>query len=149
MHLLSNLKIIRLIYHLTTIFYLVQEFYFESMIYTLKLVFFFCIFLECCQQKAGDYMLATTKIIRLFAKKGEIQTIPAKNVLPFFQNWQLGTAHVCSSCLMLSTDQADSCCFYFRISWILLERLFFVPKSLLQNITITILDQKFKFQIKE
>ena len=96
MHLLSNLKIIRLIYYLTTIFYLVQEFYFESMIYTLKLVFFFCIFLECCQQKAGDYMLATTKIIRLFAKKGEIQTIPAKNVLPFFRigSWALHTCVV-------------------------------------------------------
>ena len=36
-------------------------------------------------------MLATTKIIRLFAKKGEIQTIPAKNVLPFFRigSWAL------------------------------------------------------------
>lgn len=90
MHLLSNLKIIRLIYYLTIIFYLVPEFYFESMN-----VIIFCIFLECCQQKAGDYILATTKIIRLFAKKGEIQIMPAKNRFAILQRWQMGTAHVC------------------------------------------------------
>ena len=49
--------------------------------------------MECCQQKAGDYMLATTKIIRLFAKKGEIQIMSAKkNRFVILQKWQLGTA---------------------------------------------------------
>ena len=33
-------------------------------------------------------------------------------------------------CLMVSTDQADSRCFYFRISWILMERHWFYFDSL-------------------
>ena len=38
-------------------------------------------------------MLATTKIIRLFAKKGEIQIMSAKkNRFVILQKWQLGTA---------------------------------------------------------
>ena len=59
--------------------------------------------------------------------------------------------------LMGSTDQADPSCFYFRISWILMERLwfyFFCPLHLLQGLrslknwllqklSINILDQKF------
>ena len=36
---------------------------------------------------------------------------------------------VCTRCLMVSNNQADPSCFYFRISWILMERrwFFFVP----------------------
>ena len=30
--------------------------------------------------------------------------------------------HICTRCLMVSTHQADSRCFYFRIPWILMER---------------------------
>ena len=40
-------------------------------------------------------------------------------------------------CLMVSTDQADSRCFYFRISWILMERhsfYFFCPLHLVQGL---------------
>ena len=39
--------------------------------------------------------------------------------------------------LMGSTDQADPCCFYFKISWILMERpwfYFFCPLDLLQGL---------------
>ena len=65
-------------------------------------------------------------------------------------------------CLMVSTDQADSRCFYFRISWILMERhwfYFFHPLHflqglrslkhwLLQKLSMKILDQKLGFLIK-
>ena len=40
-------------------------------------------------------------------------------------------------CLMVSTNQADPSCFYFRISWILMERLwfyFFHPLHLVQGL---------------
>ena len=66
-------------------------------------------------------------------------------------------------CLMVSTDQADSCCFYFRISWILMERhwfYFFCPlhlvqglrsleHRLLQKLSVKNFDQKFRFFIKK
>ena len=35
---------------------------------------------------------------------------------------QITSILVCIRCLMGSTDQADSNCFYFRISWMLMER---------------------------
>ena len=64
---------------------------------------------------------------------------------------------ICSRPLMGSTDQADPSCIYFRISWILMERLwfyFFGPLNLLQGLgslknwllqklSMNILDQKF------
>ena len=63
-------------------------------------------------------------------------------------------------CLMVSTNQADPGCFYFRISWILMEGHwfnFFRPLHLMQGlgslehwllhkISMTILDQKFRFR---
>ena len=65
-------------------------------------------------------------------------------------------------CLMVSTNQADPGCFYFRISWILMERrwfYFFHPLHflqglrslkhwLLQKLSMKIFDQKFRFLIK-
>ena len=45
--------------------------------------------------------------------------------------------HIHSRCLMVSTDQADSRGFYFRISWILMEWrwfYFFRPLHLLQGL---------------
>ena len=42
-----------------------------------------------------------------------------------------------SRCLMVSTHQADSRCFYFKISWILMERhwfYFFCPLHLVQGL---------------
>ena len=42
-----------------------------------------------------------------------------------------------SRCLMVSADQADPTCFYFRISWILMEQrwfYFFRPLHLLQGL---------------
>ena len=70
---------------------------------------------------------------------------------------------VCTRCLMVSNNQADPSCFYFRISCILMERrwfYFFRPLHLmqglrslehwlLQKISMTILDQKFRFFIKK
>ena len=64
---------------------------------------------------------------------------------------------------MGSTDQADPSCFYFRISWVLMERLcfyFFCPLDLLQalgslknwllqKLSMKIFDQKFRFLIKK
>ena len=44
---------------------------------------------------------------------------------------------VSSRCLMVSTNQADPSCFYFRISWLLMERrwfYFFRPLHLLQGL---------------
>ena len=44
---------------------------------------------------------------------------------------------VTNRCLMGSTDQADPSCFYLRISWILMEQLwfyFFCPLHLLQSL---------------
>ena len=44
---------------------------------------------------------------------------------------------LCTRRLMGSTDQTDPSCFYFRISWILMERLwfyFFCPLNLLQGL---------------
>ena len=66
-------------------------------------------------------------------------------------------------CLMVSTDQADPICFYFRISWILMERhwsYFFRPlhlvqglrsleHGLLQKLSMKNFDQKFRFFIKK
>ena len=66
-------------------------------------------------------------------------------------------------CLMVSTDQADPHCFYFRISWILMKRhwfCFFHPLHLmqglrslkhwlLQKLSMKNFDQKFRFLIKK
>ena len=66
-------------------------------------------------------------------------------------------------CLMVSTNQADASCFYFRISWILMEQRwlnFFHPLHflqglrslkhwLLQKLSMKIFDQKFRFLIKK
>ena len=66
-------------------------------------------------------------------------------------------------CLMVSTHQADQSCFYFRISWILMERhwfYFFCPlhlvqglrsleHRLLQKLSMKNFDQKFRFLIKK
>ena len=66
-------------------------------------------------------------------------------------------------CLMVLTDQADPGCFYFRISWILMERrlfYFFHPLHflqglrslkhwLLQKLSMKIFDQKFRFLKKK
>ena len=136
MHLLSNLKIIRLIYYLTTIFYLVQEFYFESMIYTLKLVFFLHFF-GMLPTKSRWLYARNNKNNSPFCEKGRNSNHTCKKCFAIFQNWQLGTAHACSSCLMVSTDQADSRSFYFRISWILMEWrwfYFFRPLHLVQGL---------------
>ena len=71
--------------------------------------------------------------------------------------------YIHSRCLMASTNQADPGCFYFRISWILMERrwfYFFHPLHflqglrslkhwLLQKLSMKIFDQKFRFLIKK
>ena len=68
-----------------------------------------------------------------------------------------------SRCLMVSTNQADPGCFYYRISWILMKRrwfYFFHPLHflqglrslkhwLLQKLSMKIFDQKFRFFIKK
>ena len=49
----------------------------------------------------------------------------------------LSTYMLCSRCLMVSTNQADPGCFYFRISWILMEQCwfyFFHPLHFLQGL---------------
>jgi hypothetical protein len=64
--------------------------------------------------------------------------------------------------LMGSTDQTDPSCFYFRISWILMERhwFYFFPlhlvqglrsleHRLLQKLSVKKFDQKFIFFIKK
>ena len=64
--------------------------------------------------------------------------------------------------LMVLTDQADSSCFYFRMSWILMERHWFyffcslhlmqglrsLKNWLLQKLSMKTFDQKFRFLIK-
>ena len=61
-------------------------------------------------------------------------------------------------CLMVSTNQADPGCLYFRISWILMERCwfyFFHPLHFLQGLRslkhwlLQKFDQKFRFLIKK
>ena len=66
-------------------------------------------------------------------------------------------------CLMVYTNQADSLCFYFRISWILMERHWFyffrplhlvqglrsIEHRLLQKLSMKNFDQKFRFFIKK
>ena len=73
------------------------------------------------------------------------------------------TRYVCIRCLMASTNQADPSCFYFRISWILVEGrwfYFFLPLHLVQGfrslkhwllhkLSMKIFDQKFRFLIKK
>ena len=47
------------------------------------------------------------------------------------------TTYIHTRCLMVSTNKADPSCFYFRISWILMERrwfYFFRPLHLLQGL---------------
>ena len=65
--------------------------------------------------------------------------------------------------LMVSTNQADPGCFYFRISWILMERYWFyflhplhlmqglrsLKHWLLQKLSTKTFDQKFSFLIKK
>ena len=64
-------------------------------------------------------------------------------------------------CLMVSTDQVDPSCIYFRISWILMERCWFhffrplhlvqglrnIEHWLLQKRSMKIFDQNFRFLI--
>ena len=57
------------------------------------------------------------------------------------QTWQfierLKCSHFLYRCLMVSTNQSDPSCFYFRITWILMERrwfYFFRPINLLQGL---------------
>ena len=78
-------------------------------------------------------------------------------------NSQIKRCCIRSRCLMVSTNQADPSCFNFRIAWILMEGrwfYFFRPLHLmqglrslehwlLQKISMTILDQKFRFLIKK
>ena len=113
----------------------------------------------------------------LFANvhQGQIAVVPRKKprtpltfYCSFFQQQiTLHTQHsvtftVYIRCLMVSTNQADPGCFYFRISWILMEPrwfYFFHPlhflqglRSLknwvLQKLRMQIFDQKFRFLIK-
>ena len=67
---------------------------------------------------------------------------------------------VCIRCLMVSTNQADPGCFYFRISWILMEGRWFYyssfnarpqkPQTLIASkINYENFDQKFRFLIKK
>ena len=70
--------------------------------------------------------------------------------------------YICIRCLMVSTNQADPGWFYFRISWILMERRLFyfshphhflqglrsLKYWLLQKLSMKIFDQKFRFLIK-
>ena len=70
--------------------------------------------------------------------------------------------YICNRCLMVSTNQAYPSCFYFRISWILMKGRWFyffrplhltqglksLKHSLLQKLRMAILDQKFRFLIK-
>ena len=51
--------------------------------------------------------------------------------------WTRVDKSLCSRCLMVSTNQADPSCFYYKISWILMERrwfYFFRPLHLLQGL---------------
>ena len=114
----------------------------------------------------------------LFANvhQGQIAVVPRKKprtpltfYCSFFQQQiTLHTQHsvtftVYIRCLMVSTNQADPNCFYFRISWILMERrwfYFFHPLHLmqglrsleywlLQKLSMKNFDQKFRFLIKK
>ena len=62
------------------------------------------------------------------------------------------TKTICIRPLMGSTDQADPSCFYFRISWILMEQrcfYFFCPLRFLQPQTLTTSKSKYeKFGLK-
>ena len=54
-----------------------------------------------------------------------------------FESKIFSTKYMLFRCLMVSTDQADSRCFYFRISWILMEWrwfYFFHPLQLVQGL---------------
>ena len=82
-------------------------------------------------------------------------------LLTLLSNWFC--YYLSNRCLMVSTNQADSCCFYFRISWILMERrwfYFFRPLHLvqglrslkhwlLQKLSMKFFEQKFRFLTKK
>ena len=88
-----------------------------------------------------------------------IQSCPFQKIIYF----KIPTEYMCIRRPVPSTDQAIPSCFYFRISWILMEQrcfYFFCPLGflqglrslkhwLLQKLSMKNLDQKFKFLIKK
>ena len=62
----------------------------------------------------------------------------SKNIYLLYVMQRTYTVHILvTRCLMVSTNQADPSCFYFRSSWILMERrwlYFFRPLYLLQGL---------------
>ena len=94
-------------------------------------------------------------------------TSDGKNLIQFqlilSHNLMLMLNGMHTRCLMVSTNQTDPACFYFRISWILMEWhwfYFFHPLHflqglrslkhwLLQKLSMKSFDQKFRFLIKK
>ena len=86
-----------------------------------------------------------------------------KVLMCFAETSLLQNDYISNRRLMGSTDQADPSCFYFRISWILMEQrwfYFFHPLHflqglrslkhwLLQKLSMKNFDQKFRFLIKK
>ena len=82
------------------------------------------------QQQVHSFIMATTRYIFLFHDNILLRfdlTINVSRIICLvynnikFNSWTLGIWYVCAHtvftrCLMVSTDQADSSCFYFRIS---------------------------------
>ena len=70
-----------------------------------------------------------TVLVTLIHKRTSINNV--RRFLTIFDAPNLPCLTIYTRCPMGSTDQADPSCFYFRISWILMERccfyLFFVP----------------------
>ena len=89
--------------------------------------------------------------VRLFAYFNSLETNSEGDIT---------TNMINTRCLMVSTNQADPSCFYFRISWILMERrwfYFFHPLHflqglrslkhwLLQKLSMKIFDQTFRLE---
>ena len=70
--------------------------------------------------KPGIYILQK---IRNYAKiKFKVEKLCHDIYFKFGQYYRY---YINIRCLMISTDQADPSCFYFRISWILMERHWF------------------------
>ena len=106
--------------------------------------------ITCCQ-----FMKRKNHLTAIFVTIAVWQKVISTGTLVMFMK-------IIGRCRMVSTDQADPICFYFRISWILIKwRWFYIfcpldllqgLKSLkhwlLQNLSMKILDQKFKFLIK-